>query len=596
MSFNFIFNNNIDLYVSYLKLSLLLISFFYVGYFITKMFDLKPIFQLKYIFLSYIFIGNIILSFLIYYFVFLFDINVVKIKYISLFLYLFSFTSLAITYKRIQINFKYIFNKLKFRKDLKVLFIFLVGYFLVSFSPVTAADALDYHLGFAKELLKYHSLNFRPDWFHINLAGINEYILLLSVGLNVEQLGSVLEFFSLLSILSVFFKTGIFNKKNRDISIWIILTLPVLLFLISSPKPQLTSIALSLNIFSIILKNKGQYSNKIISLLSFCLFYLSITKINFLLSLFFLTLLILVYQKYDKLNFKKCLFIIILFLIVGFIVIFPYLKYKFSIAECFKDYIYPIPLSVIGSEEFVLFLQNYRESVYIFPISLILPSNLSSYTTIFGMNFIILIVLIFNSKINYKNLFFFLSFLIIAFLLGQNTTRFYLEPFLWALLLIYLYNKEDFLYFKYFKFFLQFQAIVLSVILIYSICSLSVGVLSVNLRKKVLYNKADGYDLAMWVNNKLPANSNVIIQHRSLFLFDQNTFFTNSLNDSLNSILFIKRLNISYLVTTSINPNADNYNYISKKLLFGPFKFKVSKRNPFSPITFLYANIYRIEF
>ena len=284
MTYNFNFENNIELYLSILKSFILIFALFFIGFYIIKYTAFNNVFKYRYNFLIYILIGNIFTSFIFYYYVYFFGIKINDIEYFSYFLYLFTLISILFNFKKIKKTYIFLSFKIKNSINLKITFICLCSYFLLTLAPVTSADALDYHLGFPKELLKYNHVFFRQDWFTLNLAGINEYILLLSVGLKAEQFGSLLQFFSLLSIIGVFFNTNNYSYYNKYISIWIILTFPVLLYLISSPKPQLTSIALSLNLFFLICRNHV-YQKKIdIAIVFSLLFYLSLTKLNFILS------------------------------------------------------------------------------------------------------------------------------------------------------------------------------------------------------------------------------------------------------------------------------------------------------------------------
>jgi hypothetical protein len=118
-----------------------------------------------------------------------------------------------------------------------------------------------------------------------------------------------------------------------------------------------------------------------------------------------------------------------------------------------------------------------------------------------------------------------------------------------------------------------------------------------NIRENILKKNANGYQLAAWVNKKIPANVNSIVDHRSLFLFNQNTFFINSINltnkDTNKTIDFIKNNDIQYIVKTSSMINLDNVNIPYSKLLYGPYQYKVATRNPFSNGSFQYAWIYK---
>ena len=113
-------------------------------------------------------------------------------------------------------------------------------------SPVTHADSLAYHmLGGVNYFIKGPLLK---ELLPIEIKSVGSGELLIALGLSVgsEQFGTLVQFSSILTIIYVFLNI---NKSNKQISKLIligVITTPVFLFLISSPKPQLMQITNSL--------------------------------------------------------------------------------------------------------------------------------------------------------------------------------------------------------------------------------------------------------------------------------------------------------------------------------------------------------------
>ena len=95
------------------------------------------------------------------------------------------------------------------------------------------------------------------------LAGIGELILSIGFALKAEQFGSLLQFSAILSLISVFFVSK--NKNTiylKNLILLLILSTPVLIFFVSSPKPQIIPIISSLIIFLFIIRDFEKQDNK----------------------------------------------------------------------------------------------------------------------------------------------------------------------------------------------------------------------------------------------------------------------------------------------------------------------------------------------
>ena len=135
-----------------------------------------------------------------------------------------------------KINFKIFFKDKYLLFNIIILFLFL----LLTSSPETSADTLDYHIGTALNILRFDKYIFFPEWFTSIQSGIGEILIALGYSLGAEQYGSLIQFSSILSITGIIFKIcenkKIFNSKY--FANLIVISCPVLLFLASGSKPQ----------------------------------------------------------------------------------------------------------------------------------------------------------------------------------------------------------------------------------------------------------------------------------------------------------------------------------------------------------------------
>jgi hypothetical protein len=110
---------------------------------------------------------------------------------------------------------------------------------------------------------------------------------------------------------------------------------------------------------------------------------------------------------------------------------------------------------------------------------------------------------------------------------GQRTSRFYLEIYLFIILLCItiFQNIKNVSFFKVLRILIYLQSIFTFILLSFSILILFPGSINYEWNKKVLSKYANGYNLYNWVNSKLPSNSKIITNHRSTFLSSNVVFF-----------------------------------------------------------------------
>jgi hypothetical protein len=571
----FNFTSNIELYLSILKSLGLIIYLLISGKIITDLFA-RNIYPNKLYFL-HIMIGFVFNSILID-FLILFNIkfnhNFLYILYFLIIISILYFLIIKFTQK-LKFNYQYNFF------NLFISFVIIL-YFLLSLAPITSADSLDYHLGVPIQIYK-DGKHFNPLWFNAGLAGISDNFLIVSIITKAEQFGTLIQFFSLMSIIELFW---LFKNKQQNnlkyIFISLIITIPVILFLVSSPKPQLTSIALAALIFFIIL-NCDLFDRKYFILISILVIYLSLTKINYILTSFFLfSMLFLKLKKKQKLTY------LLIFFCIAIIIYIPFILYKIKIpGSSLYDILLPVPHNFPGYQSYISYLRGYSESNYIFPLSLLIPNGFGNITTIIGVNLFLLMYLFYKCNIPYNEFLILITlYLIFCIILGQRSSRFYLEIFLFLLIYIYHFGHFDKVNFSTFYVFQKVQLFIFTIVLIYSFFNLTMGSFSMKQRDTVLNNNADGYNLAKWVNTHLPDSVNLLLDHRSVTLFNQNIISADwshyvKYQDLPFYDSIIKKMNLNYVVIINDTPkNSILYRYCNK-LKYGPYNFATLNRNPF---------------
>mgnify|MGYP001204352278 CR=1 FL=1 len=221
-------------------------------------------------------------------------------------------------------------NKLniKFIDPIIMIILLYIGLFFISASPITHADALDYHAGSAIYILNNGNFPNEILPMHYLLSSFGELIIVLGFAAKTEQLGGIIQFASLFSLIPIFHTNS--KKSLKPYILLLILSFPVTLFLISSPKPQILFVISTLIIFSFLIRYFEKLSLKdskiafiiIVTVLA-CNF---LTKYSFILSSF----LLYFYCLYLMLKRKLFLFSMLSSIIIFIILIAPQWFFRIS--------------------------------------------------------------------------------------------------------------------------------------------------------------------------------------------------------------------------------------------------------------------------
>ena len=404
-----------------------------------------------------------------------------------------------------------------------IFIIVIFGLFLITFSPVNHSDSLDYHLGGALYVFETGRLPTSIESFTNLLVGSGEVLNSLGFFFGAEQFGNLIQFSGILSLIGIFKR---FNN-NKYFLLLLILTSPMIIFLVTSPKPQLFPLCSNALLFVMLFINfdtikKVKYSSFELIIISNIFLINSInSKFSYILSSF------IIYSVLAILSYKKNFFIKMIFINLLFISLFylgfVYWKYLIWGGNFFSYILNPLPMHLDGTENFYGYLMNYNRSDNL--MNFLLPKSIGEYTEAIGLGGLIFIYFFLKKNALYfKFIPIFLFFIIINHFFGQSSSRFYFEIYVWMMLLAATYSLK---FSKKFEliFYIQFLASIGAIWV--GVFSMSYGFINKDLRDKVMTNTANGYSLYKWSNEAFKNKEvRVLSMHRSTSLGKGNVFST----------------------------------------------------------------------
>jgi hypothetical protein len=507
-------------------------GFYCIGFFLVKILKLtkivekisNPVYQ-------YSSFGIVFFLFIFYpiFFVNFFNSNLIKyISFIILILGIINFLYFSkdlFNYFKIFLNIKKLINK-------NYIYLILVAlYFLLSLAPITSGDSVAYHSVVSKHVFLFGEFPKNSFELASALAGAGEFLNAFAFSIDATTFTSFIHFIGLVSILGVLDRSLNNNNihfKDKQFFFLLLLSCPVLIFLIYSSKPQFFYISLIFFCFSSLVnieKFKSQIEVSKIYIISIIFGVITIlAKFSFVIS-FFLIILNYFFLIKKISDFYKIFFISFIVLVY---LMLPNLLWKQELyyQPFFRFLFNPLPINIPGFYELYLQGKNYGSET--FPLSLFMPFSFSRLNDFLGFGFLIIFFLL-KEKFSNKKIFLFNIFFFIVFLtyFGQKSPRFYLEIYLFSILLfisVY-YNVIKSTFYKLFRSIIYIQSIFTLILLVYGVVFFFPGSLSKNLNKNVLSKYANGYDLYNWVNQVLPSDGKIITNHRSAYFSTNNTFF-----------------------------------------------------------------------
>jgi hypothetical protein len=411
------------------------------------------------------------------------------------------------------------------------LVLLLAGMGLTSLGPVTSADALDNHIGSAIAILNDGGLFGHYEWFHHRLSGNGEVLNAMALSIGAEQFGSLLQYVSLLAVVGtiLFARPQSSAGMEKSESTYLIalagVSAPVLLFLISAPKPQMWPISMTVLAFALTVSLSRRdlthcHAMWNYSLVCLLVMVASQAKFNYILGggiVGIMAVVVMAKQGY----LKPALY---LGLLVGATVLLPPVVFK-SIAfdtNLVDALISPLPGSLPGTKEMVGFSQFNADvnSSFLFPLSILIPSHVGGYGAVLGIGLLLFagirpgndfglwIGVVASAIIVVANMF-----------LAPPAARMYMEPYFWLLFVLSVQDRQlSNRMIRLSRWPLLAQSGLAIVACWFGAVSLFPGAIAPSWRSSVMERSANGYEIMQWVDKVLPDNAVMLNGHRSMAL------------------------------------------------------------------------------
>ena len=482
------------------------------------------------------------------------------------------------------------------------------GLGLLSLGPITDADSLDYHLGVAIAVLNSGAFPFAPEWFHSRLAGAGEILIALGLAVGAEQFGAMLQCSAVLGLLAMLWWGVNPQSALRPLVALALVTSPVFLGWVSSPKPMLlpgamTTLALLIGTHAIWNRSNTQALpiKSSFSLICLLVMMAAMMKFNFLLS----GGLVGAFALLGMVKRGQTLAALSIGLVCTalFFAPYPIWKHVYFGGDWLSTLTTPMPGHWPGTSKFEEFLRGFRDSY--FPLSLLVPPSLGYLSTVLGVGALLALSglgglgaflslakksLVKNDAL--ANHFFVVIALITAtlgLLLGQLNARFFLEPYYWLLFALLVWSPRlPAMLRKTLMILVSTQALAVLTMNSIGLALLSVGAISVEQRKEVLLQRGYDYSAAIWLDEVAPTNAVVLSGLRSVALMPRLTISTDSrsylIAEGLHEHAYFPMLRTKrpthLLVQSDTNAPAPTRQCFTE-IAAGPKRLRTATRNPF---------------
>ncbi len=326
------------------------------------------------------------------------------------------------------------------KKKLYFFVFYFVTLYLITLLPVSDPDSLDYHLGSPKQWILDGSYQSKDNWLHYQLSSYGEVINAISlISFNGKLLG-----FLKVTLLIFLSSILIINYPNKKFIIQLFLVSPIFIFFIFSQKPQFYGFLILCILILFCIKNDLRSINKLTHFSTiFLISYVSAINYSFLpLTLSFLFIYIIYCRNIIQKNKILSIFSFVLFFITIGIIYFKNFYFHENLTAPFFESIFssnPKQQNI----NFANYLQKFGydlnfKNLLLLPIRLFIPFNLSDITYIFSPIFLFIF---FVKELNNNNKVILIALLISIFVMiltSQLSNRYYFVTYF--LLLMYLLN------------------------------------------------------------------------------------------------------------------------------------------------------------
>lgn len=492
----------------------------------------------------------------------------------------------------------------KLSRSHKLLLAMLFGMGLLSLGPVTNADALDYHIGFAIALLNNGGVPITPEWFHGRLTGNGEVLNAMALSVGAEQFGSLLQYVSLLGIVGMVLFAGqradepIHPQNGAEAALIALaaFSVPALLFLISSPKPQMWPIAMTTFAFVLVVHPMRRRLSRHDAYLGFglvCALVMTATqaKFNYLLGGGMVGLLALAVMSKQRLFGSA----ILIGTIAALCVMVPSILWKTTAfnTSWFDVLTHPLPGHLPGTDAFINRAKGASDikSPFPFPLLMFIPNSLGGFSTLLGIGFLVLVGLRpGRDTLLWGGLLVALSMVLASAVLAPPSSRMYLEPYYWLMLILILQpSRLALAKMRWVQWAVCSQAVVVTAVCWLGAIIIFPGALWSEWRSGVMQQAANGYEVMKWADTVLPKNAVVLNGHRSMALmpreaisYDWSYYVDETSEEAQLYLNRLKNRGVSHMLVIGSLDKSIPLAPCFGQTIAGPGIGHVATRNPFN--------------
>lgn len=402
-----------------------------------------------------------------------------------------------------------------------------IGLGLLALGPVTNADALNYHVGVALDILHFGTMPVHPEWFTSRLAGNGEVLVALGLAVGAKAFGSVLQYVGLLAIGAILWGlTGetldpTEAERRRPLLVLTAVSAPVLLFMVSTAKPQLLQQAMTTLALALLVAPSRRMLEPGAALRAFslvCLLTMTAAqaKLSFLMTGGPVGLLAVVLM----LKRGRAVAVITVAVLAALLVMLPHVMWTMAHyhAGAFESLVEPLPGGWPGSQRFTADLRAFNDTNYWFPVSLVVPPSLGKLQIVLGVGpLLAFCVRPRGDKWVWVVLGMSAVAVALVLVMGQRTNRFFVEPYFWLLMACALAPAGG-LRAGSVRWLIGAQAVVMVASSWFGALTLFPGALRGESRTSIMERSANGYTVMKWLGVVAPADAVVLSEHPSLAL------------------------------------------------------------------------------
>ncbi len=396
--------------------------------------------------------------------------------------------------------------------------IILSALFLAAVAPATDGDSFDYHLGVPLDWLANTAATVRLDWLHAHLIGLGEMINLLGLAAGTSSLGAVTQYAGLI-IMLVAVKT-VAHPSHVTLGRLLVVTSPVLLFLIPNQKPQYLPFAAT-TLALVVLLHAHQQPGKA----GTRTYWLAFGTAAFAIGCKYpsimtggIVMLVGVWVAWRK---RQTLIALLIAagsvgLLAGGVWLRNYLFYGDPLSPFLHNWL--TPDNVLGAS-FAEHLREYETGVVtwqdylLFPVRLIGVTSPAALTSALGIGTVALLTADWRNTYTRSLLLLALLTTIIMVATNQLTPRFFVEPYLWAALAVV--HGARVRGQRWLSGLLLVQGAGVAAMAVYAAVILFPGALSWSLFDDTLTHYAAGYETGKWLDETLPSDAVIFTDLRT---------------------------------------------------------------------------------